>query len=457
MRSLHMRLLAVMSLTIVCGWAIWFGCQYLQMAKQQSGHWDRSLRSIGEQVLMSLPADIDSLDARRQLRLADDSTAISGKFDKLHFQAWLPASGRIVFASGNAPATPMRRDFVDGYADAEIDGERWRVFSITDADGAVQVQVGHAQSLLRAEIVGWIWNSVITAVLVLIGLALALWAVVRWSLKPVLRVQEAIAARDALDLAPLPGAGLPDEVRPLVDSFNALLGRLERALQHERQFLGEAAHELRTPLAALLTQAQVAQHSTSPAETRQALDQLVRGIERTSRLAQQLLDSARVEAARVDSERGPVDLAEVAAMVAREFELTAARKRQAIVLDTDRCVVQGNLDDLGILVRNLLDNGLRYGPEEGRVEIACRPAPGAAGVVLTVRDDGPGVLAGERERIFERFFRGSNGNGERGSGIGLSLVARIARAHGATLRAAAGIDGGGFGIEMVFPARTAAT
>src|SRR5690606_7999776 len=147
----------------------------------------------------------------------------------------------------------------------------------------------------------------------------------------------------------------------------------------------------------------------------------------------------------------PVNLAEVTAMVASEFELIAARRRQLILLDAEACTVRGNLDDLGILVRNLVDNGLRYGPEDGRVEIACRRVPGQPAVELSVGVDGEGVAADERERIFERFVRGSNGNGERGSGLGLSLVARVARAHGARLKAVSGIDGRGFGVELHFP------
>lgn len=456
MRSLQARLLAAVSLTIFCGWAIWFGYQFKQMTAQQSGHWDRSLRSVAEQILLSLPRDVDTLVAGDRLQLADEARTIAGKFDKLHFQAWLPASGRLVFASPQAPPTPMRRDFGNGFALVGLDDERWRVFSVTDSTGTVQVQVGHDTSLMRAEIAGWLRGSAATALLVLAGLALALWGVVRWSLKPVRRVQAAIAAREALDLTPLAGAGLPCEVRPLVDSFNDLLARLERALQRERQFLGEAAHELRTPLAALLTQAQVAQHSTGAEESREALERLVRGIERTSRLAQQLLDSARVETARADGERAPVDLSDVAGMVAREFELVAARKRQRIALDTVPCPVEGNLDDLGILVRNLIDNALRYGPDAGRVAIRCRPSADAASAVLSVRDDGPGVAAGERARIFERFVRGSNGNGERGSGLGLSLVSRVASAHGATLRIIDGLDGRGFGVELAFPLRASA-
>lgn len=450
MSSLRVRLLVTLSLTIFIGWSLWFFVQCMQMTRQQSGYWDRSLRSIGEQILLSLPSDLDATAAQSYLQLPSNTTALEGKFDHLHFQVWILQGRERVVASRQAPATPMRGDFRDGYLDTQLGGETWRVFAVTDASGRVQVQVGYAASLKRFELMRWMAASLFTALVVLAGLAVATWAVVRKSLKPVVRVQQAMGERQALDLTPLPGSGLPDEVRPLVDSFNVLLSRLDHALQSERQFLSEAAHELRTPLAALLTQAQVAMHAADLDETRQALDSLMRGIERTSRLAQQLLDSARVDSARGSTDRGTVDLAEVVAMVAREFELVASRKRQTIVLEIESCQVEGNLDDLGILVRNLLDNALRYGLEGGRVEIACCADAATGNVALTVRDDGPGVAEEERERIFERFFRGSNGNGERGSGIGLSLVARIARVHGATLTTGDGIGGRGFGVRLVF-------
>jgi signal transduction histidine kinase len=455
MSSLRVRLLVTLSLTIFIGWSLWFFVQCMQMTRQQSGYLDRSLRSIGEQILLSLPSDLDATAAQSRLQLPSNTTALQGKFDHLHFQVWVLEGRERVVASRQAPTVPMRADFRDGYLDTQVNGETWRVFAVTDADGRVQVQVGYAARLKRVELMRWMGASLLTALVVLAGLAIATWAVVRKSLRPVIRVQQAIAVREALDLTPLEGSGLPDEVRPLVDSFNGLLSRLDHALQSERQFLCEAAHELRTPLAALLTQAQVAMHAANLDETRQALDSLMRGIERTSRLAQQLLDSARVDSARGSTDRGTVDLAEVVAMVAREFELVAARKRQTIVLEIESSRVEGNLDDLGILVRNLLDNALRYGHEGGRIEIACRADAAAGTVAMTVRDDGPGVAEEERERIFERFFRGSNGNGERGSGIGLSLVARIARVHGATLTTADGVAGRGFGVTLVFPASVA--
>ncbi|WP_447729385.1 sensor histidine kinase [Pseudoxanthomonas suwonensis] len=136
-------------------------------------------------------------------------------------------------------------------------------------------------------------------------------------------------------------------------------------------------------------------------------------------------------------------------MVAREFEGMAARRCQVLAVTASEAPVHGDLDDLGILLRNLVDNAVRYAGEDARIEIDCRIGDGHAR--LRVCDDGPGVPPGERERIFERFFRGSNGNGERGSGIGLSLVARIAARHGATLAVSEGIGGRGHCVSVAFP------
>ena len=266
------------------------------------------------------------------------------------------------------------------------------------------------------------------------------------------RLRRDMAQRDAHDLAPLPSAGMPREIRPLVDSFNLLLERLSHAMRGERQFLADAAHELRTPLAALLTQTQVALRAGTQADAHAALEQLAQGIQRTSRLAQQLLDSARVDASPLREDRPIVALPDVVTMVAREFESMASRRQQTLAIHAEPASVQGDLDDLGILARNLLDNAVRYSGEGTRIEIACGTDPDGTSAWLTVRDNGPGVHPDERERIFERFFRGSQGNGERGSGIGLSLVQRIARAHEATITVGDGISGRGFGCRVGFSA-----
>ena len=295
--------------------------------------------------------------------------------------------------------------------------------------------------------------GLITTALLLLVLAVAIQRVLYWSLRPITRIRQAITARDTLDLTPLPDHDLPNEVRPLVESFNRMLARLDRAMHHERQFLAEAAHELRTPLAALLTHAQVALRSRSLEEAQAPLRQLVKGVERSARLSQQLLDSARLEADRPSSERVPLELADLVAMLTREFETIAAAKHQSITLDTCPSPIEGNVDELGILIGNLLDNALRYTPPGGRVAVRCRRV--AAAVQLQVQDNGPGVTEEDRPRIFDRFYRVAGSN-ERGSGIGLSLVARIAQSHAAAIEIHEGLDGGGFGVTVVFPAHVSA-
>ncbi|SKC67175.1 sensor histidine kinase [Pseudoxanthomonas indica] len=451
-RSLKGKLLVTLMSVMLGGWLFWFGCQYLQVSRQQSGHWDGSLREVGQQILLSMPSDVDAVEGSRRLTLPGDLQAEPNtKFDKIRFQVWSLQRRASIVSSKGAPAEPLQPAFRDGLATTRAAGEDWRVYAITDASGRVQVQVGMARSQLQAELGYWLKVSLLSALALLFALALAIWAAIQWSLRPVNRLRDQMAQREAMDLAPLSTRDIPREIKPLLASFNDLLARLSQAMQGERQFLADAAHELRTPLAALLTQTQVALRAGSQADAREALVQLSQGIERTSRLAQQLLDSARIDASQRGQEHAVVELADVISLVAREFEGMAARRQQTISLDTGLASVRGDLDDLGVLVRNLIDNAVRYSGEQGHIRVHCaRRADG--GVEMTVSDNGPGVPLDERERIFERFFRGSTGNGERGSGIGLSLVQRIARAHGATLSVEDGRDACGLCVRVVFPA-----
>ncbi|MBB3276475.1 MULTISPECIES: ATP-binding protein [unclassified Pseudoxanthomonas] len=450
--SLKGKLLATLMGVSLIGWLIWLGCQYVQVSRQQNGHWDQSLREIGQQILMSMPSDVDTVGGRSRLQLPADLPAQPNyKFDKIRFQVWSLQRRESIVSSNGAPKTPLQPSFRTGLANTRTAGDNWRVYAVTDASGRVQVQVGMSRKQLRAEVAWWVKITLLSAVALMVGLALAIWAAIGWSLRPVNRLRNLMSQRDALDLAPLPTAGIPREIQPLVQSFNGLLSRLADAMHGERQFLADAAHELRTPLAALQTQTQVALRAGSEADARQALGQLAHGIERTSRLAQQLLDSARIDASQRRHDHATVELADVVTMVVREFEIMASRRQQTIVLNTAVAPVSGDLDDLGVLVRNLIDNAIRYSGEGGRVVVACGRGLDGACVELTVTDNGPGVPREERAQIFDRFFRGSNGNGERGSGIGLSLVRRIAQAYGAEVTLDDGLDGRGLSIRVRFP------
>lgn len=449
MRSLRWRLFVVLLGVFVIAWAVTLSCLGMQLARERTGVWDRSLGDIGREILLSMPSDIRQLSGASNLHLAEADHTWSKRHGTLSFQVWIKTRRDNVVRSPGSSLGPLMPDFADGYATRMIDGQDWRVYAVSDVQNEVQVQVAKPTSELAAETRRWVRIGLGTTALLLIILGIAMKLVIRWSLRPVTKVQEAITARDARDLDPLPSEGLPDEVRPLVESFNRLLGRLDRTMQNERQFLAEAAHELRTPLAALLTHAQVALRSKSLEEARPPLQQLVRGVERSARLSQQLLDSARLDTERHISERGPIELADIVAVITHEFETAAAGKYQSIALDTEPCQIEGNVDDLGILIGNLIDNAVRYTGTGGRLAVRCVCV--AHVVRLQVQDDGPGVARDDHARIFDRFFRVAGSN-ERGSGIGLSLVARIAESHGATIEIGEGVDGRGFGITVVFPA-----
>lgn len=452
MRSLRSRLFVTLLATFVAAWAVALVCLGVAFKREQSGLWDRLLADIGGEVLLSMPGDVRALSGAANLRLREDpppQADHNGRFlrGRFIFQLWIKPRREMVVRSPSAPSTPLKPDLVDGYSRRTIDGQEWRVYALSNAEGDVQVQVAKPSGELAKEFRQWVLFGLGVSLLMLLVLGCAMRYVIRKSLRPVVAMRRKIAARDPLDLTPLPGGALPDEIRPLTDSFNQLLARLDRAMRNERQFLSEAAHELRTPLAALLTHAQVAQRSKTLDEAKMPLQQLVRGVERSARLSQQLLDSARLDAER-SAERTTIELADIVAVVTRELDAIAVHKRQSIALDAEPCAILGNIDDLGILIGNLVDNAVRYTPPGGRIAVRCLQVGDVA--QLQVRDDGPGVAAADRERIFDRFFRVAGSN-QRGSGLGLSLVARIAAAHRAVIVTGEGLDGRGFGVTVSFP------
>jgi signal transduction histidine kinase len=174
--------------------------------------------------------------------------------------------------------------------------------------------------------------------------------------------------------------------------------------------------------------------------------------ERSTRLSDQLLDLARMDAGVHAPQKSAADLSELITHVSQEFDMQAQQQRRSIILALTPCPIECDVDEIGILLRNLLDNALRYTPEGGRVKISCgyHEEAGRRRVCLEVADDGPGVPEAEQQAIFRRFHRIA-GNGGRGSGIGLSLVAGIAQLHEAVIQTGAGLDGKGFSVRILFP------
>ncbi|MCL1635951.1 ATP-binding protein [Luteimonas sp. SX5] len=445
--SLRWRLTKALLLCIVLAFTCWKGYQSWQLTRERTGFWDASLREIATQILTSMPHNLAVLAPTAQPpRLREKSSASD---QKMSFQIW--AGGRNVVHSPAAPAEAMKPDFADGYATRVIGGETWRVYSVSDRERGIIVQVGRTQDMMAQEFKGWVRVAVIAALQIFVLFGLVAWVVIGRSLRPVTALRRTLMTRQPLDLTPLPVAPIPTELQPLVEAFNSQLARVDEALQNERRFIADAAHELRTPLAVLIAHADLALRANTVEEKNAALQRLSAGVQRSARLSEQLLDLARLDTAADGAQRTPVDLSELLVLLVRDFETLARERRQKIALNAEPAVVNGDIDQLGILLRNLLDNAVRYAGEGGTIAVSCGPAlyEGAPGVMLQVADDGPGVPAADRDRIFDRFYR-APGNGGRGSGIGLSLVARAARGHDARIVVGEGIGGRGLSVMVFF-------
>jgi two-component system OmpR family sensor kinase len=300
-------------------------------------------------------------------------------------------------------------------------------------------------------------RTVIPLLVMLPVLGVAIWLIVASGFKPLDRVVAAVGRRSPTVLEPVAESGLPSEVMPLVHALNGLLERLRDAVSAQRTFIADAAHELRTPLTAVHLQAQLAERAGTDEERRAALGELKAGLERATRLSEQLLTLARVEPGVAETAFTSVDLRAVARDAIQALAPLAAAKAIDLGLvdagdeaAADAAIINGDADALATLVSNLIDNAVRYTPVHGRVDVSA--ARESDSVVLTVRDTGHGVPNEERTRIFDRFYRGTHAEGaERGSGLGLAIVKRIADRHQAEIGLAEGIDGKGLGVTVRFP------
>ena len=349
--------------------------------------------------------------------------------DQTRVQVWSLADRRLLQRTPDTPDAPFVADFKPGYATSDSGGQTWRVYALNDASGRVQVQAAKSTQALRENYVHRLTRGLIFATLMFLLLVAAALGVMRRAFKPVDRAGDMILRRQPQDQTLVPLAGMPAELRPFIDSINQLLERQRATVEREREFLANAAHELRTPLAALSAQAELVARSPDTPQRARRGQAAHRG--HTHRPPDRTAAGPGPHRYPVRQRAGNAAPDQLANMIARDYEAAAQRKQQRIVLDTQPCAVMGNLDALGVLLRNLLDNALRYTPAGGQVMVSCRDRQDG-GAVLKVADNGPGIAPQERQRVFDRFHRVA-GSGERGSGIGLALVAQIARRHGADI------------------------
>jgi two-component system sensor histidine kinase QseC len=416
-----------------------FDAQLAQSARTLltvAGHELAELDGIPETAhIHFLPSDTDDDGHEYELKLA--------------YQLWIQPQNKLILRSFMAPETPLSTK-QRGYSSEIINGKPWRIFSLHDPESGFQIIMGESLAI-RQELSDEITLRMAIPMLITLPLlSLLIYFSIGRGLQPLQRLAHSITRRAPGYLERVDTNNIPCEIEPLVTALNQLFTRVEISMNNERRFTADAAHELRTPLAALKVQAQVAQRSQNEDERRHALDQVANGVERTSRLVEQLLTLARLDPESAQHSFDPVALCMVAEDTLVALEPIAHDKAITLQLQCETNVkVRGQAESIAIALRNLTDNAIRYTPQGGTVEITIREDAGE--VQLSVADSGPGIIEAEREKIFNRFYRLAGQNTE-GSGLGLSIVQRIAELHQAviTLRQS---RLGGLEITVTFPAQ----
>lgn len=349
------------------------------------------------------------------------------------FQIW-SVEGHLAVRSPSAPETPLVE--VDNqFLDRIVGVEQWRVFSIADKESGVRVQVGEHYD--QREVLS---NEVASRLLTPLFVSLPLIVIMIWiwigrAMRPLNKVAAEIAQREPENLQPVTTQGVPQEAMPMVDALNVLLDRVHVAYDNVRLFTANAAHELRTPLAAIKVDSQVALRAEKDDERLAAMRRVERGVGRATSLVEQLLTLTRLEPDAAASEKEAVHLHKLAEELIAELAPAAIRKQVEVSLDdADCCVVSGNPGMLGMLIRNLVENAIRYTPPSGRVDVSLVSVDNT--VRLRVADSGPGIPEAERDKVFARFYRGREHEGENkvnGTGLGLAIVERICELHRARI------------------------
>ena len=363
---------------------------------------------------------------------------------KIVFQIW-GKNQKLLLHSSGAPDAMMGAG-KEGYAVVAMSGENWRVLTRYEHHAGFMVQVaeplGKREWLARHIALKMLWPMLLVAPV----LMLLIWWFVGRGLQPLRDISREVGSRAANRLDALKMDDVPAEVAPLALALNDLFAQLTHAFESERRFTADAAHELRTPLAALKVQAQVALRAGDDAERQDALEKVLLGVDRATHLITQLLTLARVDPESASATHQPFSLLDIAAKTIEELRPMAQARQIALHLQGEDVHILGDAGQVAVLLRNLLDNALRYTPQGGSVEMAIHAGDG---VMLEVADSGPGIPQEQRERVLERFYR-IPGNTQPGSGLGLSIVRRIAELHGAQLELGTSTSGG-LRVRVKFP------
>jgi two-component system, OmpR family, sensor histidine kinase QseC len=440
--SLRRRLLLALLGAVASVWVATAVYSYFDARHEINELLDAHLAQSASLIVAQVGHELEEIDLEHAPQLHDRSRRVA-------FQIW--ERGEILrLHSANAPRQRLSQR-EEGFSSVQAGSESWRVFSTWDARQRLLVQVGERDDARREIAAGIATNLLAPLLLALPALGLFLWVSIAGALRPLRALGLQVEARRPDDMGAFAAADTPAEVAPLVRSLNALFGRVGRMIENERRFTADAAHELRTPLAALKTQAQVARGAADDDARRHALDNVIAGCDRATRLVEQLLTLARLEPGQLKGGAEACDLRAIAQQTLAEMAPAAlARKVEIELADGTPAPATAYPGLVSVLLRNLVDNAVRHGAAGGtaRVEVGCT----GDGATLCVQDDGSGIAPDERTRVGQRFYR-IPGTEATGSGLGLSIVHRIAEIHGASVTLGDGRNGKGLRVIVTFPGR----
>ncbi|MGJ3495201.1 Sensor protein QseC [Piscirickettsia salmonis] len=432
---------------------------YVQVRSNAKGVFDTSLAQAAQILRIILANQIykqrlAELQATLNKPYSKHNTPSSSNFTKfeadelkrlnsnqLVFQVW-NNQGVLLLKSINAPQAPLATVSF-GSQDTQIDTATWRTFTLPDYRQGLRFITAIRADIATRFSAGQVLKSLYPLLFFCPLLALLIWVLLDWGFRPLNRIRTLLAKRSHDNLEdPIELGQAPEEIRPLVQELNSLFTRLQGAFEREKRFTADAAHELRTPLAAIRTHSQIASRSSKNASALAALSKVTKSVDRATRVIEQLLLLSRLEPQDKILPEGPINLSSftqellvdlVPMALARNIELSLNAPKQPLFIETQSAM-------LNILIRNLTDNAIRYTPEYGEVEINLSPDTQTGGIHIEVIDNGPGVPLELRRRIFDRFYR-QVGNKADGSGLGLSIVQLIVNLHHGTIRADSRTDG----------------
>ncbi|QDP72503.1 two-component sensor histidine kinase [Legionella israelensis] len=405
---------------------------------------ERPLNRI-QSALEKVPEKIDTYYQKKYIQDRHSSNFL----DKFNFQVWTDG-GQLLLHSATAPKVPLF-DENDGFSDKYISGQKWRVFTTYNEKAGTRTVLAERYGT-RNELGHRIAQDDLYIMLLTFPLSgLLIWIIIGRGLDSLDKVAEEVANRAPSHLEPVNLEEVPEEIKPVIDELNKLFFRLKQGFEREKRFAADAAHELRTPLAALKAQAQVALNTNDINEKNQALHKLIASVNRSTHIVQQLLTMNKLVPEAVNmNDLEKVNLAKLIREVIAMLAPSAVEKHIELAFEADEQIpeIPANQTALSILIRNLVDNAIRYSKENGQVMV--RLLQKEKDMIIEVSDTGPGIPEELRTRVFERFFR-VLGTRSSGSGLGLAIVQQICELHGGRVELDSPEKGTGLIVRVYLP------